>query len=90
VELQTGVAQLSSSAGATDTIFAAFDERLDDLTTQVKSLADVVEKSVIPIETSAGRGYPHLADTHSEGGRSEGVRHSWPIGSAYENPPRSW
>jgi methyl-accepting chemotaxis protein len=49
VELQTRVAQLSSSAGATDTIFAAFDERLDDLTTQVKSLADVVEKSVVPM-----------------------------------------
>jgi hypothetical protein len=49
VELQEGVAQLSSSTDATDTIFAAFDERLDDLTTQVKSLADVVEKSVVPM-----------------------------------------
>jgi hypothetical protein len=44
-----GVAHLSSSAGATDTIFAAFDKRLDDLTTQVKSLADVVQKTVVPM-----------------------------------------
>jgi hypothetical protein len=43
VELQTRVAHLSSSAGATDTIFAPFDKRLDDLTTRVKSLADVVQ-----------------------------------------------
>jgi hypothetical protein len=42
LELQAGVEDLSSSAGATDAIFAAFDKRLDDLTTQVKSLADVV------------------------------------------------
>jgi hypothetical protein len=49
VELQTGVARLSSSAGAKDTIFAAFDKRLDNLTTQVKSLADVVQKTVVPI-----------------------------------------
>jgi hypothetical protein len=49
VELQTGVVHLSSLAGATDTIFAAFDKRLDDLTTQVKSLADVVQKTVVPI-----------------------------------------
>jgi hypothetical protein len=49
VELQTGVAHLSSSAGATDTIFATFDKRLDDLTTQVKSLADVVQKTVVPM-----------------------------------------
>jgi hypothetical protein len=47
VELQTGVAHLSSSAGATVTIFAAFDKRLDDLTTQVKSLEDVVQKTVV-------------------------------------------
>jgi undecaprenyl pyrophosphate synthase len=51
VELQTGVAHLSSSAGATDTIqfFVAFDKRLDDLTTLVKSLADVVHKTVVPV-----------------------------------------
>jgi hypothetical protein len=49
VELQTKVANLSSSAGATDTIFTAFDMRLDDRTTQVKSLADVVQKAVVPM-----------------------------------------
>jgi hypothetical protein len=49
VKLQTGVAHLSSSAGATDTIFVAFDKQLDDLTAQVKSLKDVVRKTVVPM-----------------------------------------
>jgi hypothetical protein len=49
VEVQAGVAHLSSSAGATDTIFAAFDMRLNGLATQVKSLADVVQKTVVPM-----------------------------------------